>query len=140
MNELEQAISVAIQEIAVGPDRGRDISAELCEHVMTGILRVAARLVVFRDEFCTLVRIACHQRNARAFGQKRLCDRKTNACCAPCDCGYLSFETCTHVQSFPLSLIVGRDYRTPAIGVPVQPGGIGASCQPARLANSAPCG
>ncbi len=34
----EQAIRLAIQEIAVGPDRGRDISAELSQQVMQAIL------------------------------------------------------------------------------------------------------
>ena len=71
MNELEKAISVAIQEIAVGPDRGRDISAELCEQVMTGILdaqiddvRAAVFLIALRmkrespDEMSGLTRAA----------------------------------------------------------------------------------
>lgn len=71
MNELEHAISVAIQEIAVGPDRGRDISAELCEQVMTGILdaqiddvRAAVFLIALRmkrespDEMSGLTRAA----------------------------------------------------------------------------------
>ena len=35
---LDQAVREAIQSIAVGPDRGRDISAELAEQIMTGIL------------------------------------------------------------------------------------------------------
>ncbi len=36
--QLDEAVHKAIQAIAVGPDRGRDISSEQAEQVMTGIL------------------------------------------------------------------------------------------------------
>lgn len=38
MSNLDQAVRFAIQEIAVGPDRGRNIDAQIAEQVMQGIL------------------------------------------------------------------------------------------------------